>query len=384
MFTSIRIAWRFLRDSKVQTFIIILGIAIGVSVQMFIGLLSRGLEGTLLNKVIGSSPHVTIYSHKGGIEGWQDKKNKIINSNKQVKAVAPVADYQAFVKLSDMTEPVQIRGFMPPDIKSLYDIKNKIYEGAMFAGEGQAIMGKDLKERLGLKVGDKVDIVTINGQKITVDVVGFYDLGAAKLNRVWLFTDLKTAQNLIGFGDKVTSIEVGVKDVYNADLQAKNIQKVLSDKDLSVENWKNQNKLLVSGIMGQKVCTIIIQIFVLLAAVLSIISILGISVVQKYKQIGILKAMGIKDSWAGAVFLIQAFMLGILGTALGVFLTMMYIKGFNKYIITAEGIPVVNIIISRRFIGISMIIDIIASTLAAFLPALKSFKLSPVEVIKNG
>ena len=94
--------------------------------------------------------------------------------------------------------------------------------------------------------------------------------------------------------------------------------------------------------------------------------------------------MGINDSSAGMVFLFQALILGILGTSLGIGLSMFFVQEFNRYIITPQGVPVVSIFVSKRFLIMSALIDITASTFAAFLPALKSFKLSPVEVIKNG
>ena len=127
---------------------------------------------------------------------------------------------------------------------------------------------------------------------------------------------MKTAQNLAGFGDVATSMELSTSDPYNADIIASKLIKGLNDKNLKIENWKDQNKLLVSAIMGEKVCSLIIQLSVMIAAVLSIISIMSISVVQKYKQIGILKAMGIKDGSAAFIFLIQAFILGIIGACL--------------------------------------------------------------------
>lgn len=384
MFASLRIAWRFLKDSKAQTMIIILGIAIGVSVQIFIGLLSKGLETTLLNKFIGNSPHITVYFAKGGMEDWQSKKSKIKVVSKDIDVVAPVAEQQAFIKLTDIKEPARIRGFIPEDLNKLYGIKSKIYEGKMIENNGQALIGKELKERLDLKLGDKLNIVTIDKRNIELTIVGFYDLESAGLNRFWIFTDLKTAQDLIGFGDKVTSIEIGVVNPYLADSLSKKVSNSLNDKDIKVQNWKDENKLLLSGIIGQKICTVIIQFFVLLAAVLSIVSVLGITVTQKYKQIGILKAMGIRDGSAAFIFLMQAFILGIIGTALGVGLAMMYIKGFNTYIVTTEGKPVVDIIIDNKFIIVSALIDIAASTLAAFLPAVKTYRLSPVEIIKNG
>lgn len=380
MFASFKIAWRFLKDSKAQTFIIILGIAIGVSVQVFLGLLSKGLEVTLLDRIIGNSPHVTVYYSQGGMEQWQDKKEKIKALDGDVKAVAPVAEHQVFISLKDMKEPARLRGFVPEEANSLYDLKDKIYEGKMIKEGNEALVGRELRERLDLKLRDKLNIVTIDKKNIELTVVGFYDLGSAGLNRYWIFTDLKTSQDLIGFGDKVTSIEVAVDNPYNADIFAKKVEENLKNKDLMVENWKSENKLLVSGIIGQRVCTVIIQVFVLLAAVLSIISILGITVTQKYKQIGILKAMGVEDSSAASIFLIQAFILGVIATLFGVGLNIMYIKAFNKYIVS-EGKPLIDIVIDNRFIVMSCIIDIAASTLAAFVPAVKTYKLSPVQVI---
>ncbi|ADK13647.1 ABC transporter permease [Clostridium ljungdahlii] len=384
MFISSKVALQFLKHSKLQTFVIILGIAVGVSVQIFIGLLSSGLENTILNKIAGNSAQVTVYSNNGSIENWSDIKNKIVKEDKNVKATAPVVDSQVFIKLKDTNQPVQIRGFMPEDVNSLYNIKGSIYEGKMYENSGQVIIGKDLKKKLDLKLGDNIDLFTMGGKKLTLNIVGFFDLGAAKVNGAWVITDLGDVQNLIDFGNKATSIEIAVKDIYNADLEGKKVTKIISDNSLNVQNWKDQNKFLASGMVGEKICTIIIQFFVLLAAVLSIISILGISVVQKYKQIGILKAMGIKDGSAAFIFFVQAFILGVLGTALGLLFTWLYIKGFNRYIVNSEGLPLVNIVVNHKFILASSIIDVAASTFAALFPAFKSFRLNPVEVIKNG
>lgn len=384
MLTSLKIALRFLKSSKIQTLIIILGIAIGVSVQIFIGLLSKGLETSLEMKVVGSLVHVSIYPYKGQIENWEQKRDKINSMGIGTNIVAPEAVYAGFINSNNTKESVQVRGYLSKDFTNLYDMKSKIYEGKMIDASRQVLVGKELKNRLGIKLNDKLDVITYDGKKTEYTVVGFYDFGAIKIDSVWLITDLKTAQDASGKGDQISAMEISLKDAYSADLAASKIQKGLGDSNLKVENWKDQNKVLVSGILGQKVCTAIIEFFVLLAAVLSIISILGISVVQKYKQIGILKAMGMGNFFSGIIFLLEALILGILGTALGILFTFMYIKGFNRHIIGSDGKPLVDIIINRRFIMISSIIDIGASTLAAVFPALKSFTLSPVEVIKNG
>ncbi|AGK95906.1 ABC transporter permease [Clostridium pasteurianum] len=384
MLTSLKIAIRFLRSSKIQTFIIIFGIAIGISVQIFVGLLSQGLEKSLLSKVIGSMVHISVTSNKDGIESWQTIENEIKKISNEITTVAPGVQYNALIELGRKKENIQVRGFFPKDADELYNMKDKVYEGKMIDKDGEALIGKDLKDKLRINIGDKINIVNFDGKKTQLTVVGFYDLGAVKINSAWIITNLKTAQDLSELGDEITFMEISVKDPYNADVIQNKMQSFFKDKDLNIKNWKEENELIASAIIGQRICSIIIQFFVLLAAALSIISILNISVVQKYKQIGILKAMGIKDDSAALVFILQAFILGVIGTAVGIFFTLLYIKGFNKYIITSDGKPIVDIIISIRFIGVSSLIAVASSTLAAILPALKSFKLNPVEVIKNG
>ncbi|WP_253200390.1 ABC transporter permease [Clostridium sp. CF012] len=384
MFTALKIAWRFLTKSKIQTLVIISGIAIGISVQIFVGLLSMGLETSLLDKVVGNSTHITIYPKNNKIENYHKTEEKIKKLDNTILSVAPVVEYNASINFKHMTEPIQVRGFISKDLDSLYSIKNKIYKGKAIENPGETLIGKELSEKLGLKINDDIYIITADRRKKVLKVVGLYDFETMKVNKTLVITDLKAAQDLAGFGDAATSMELSTNDPYNADVIASKIEKGLSDKNLKIENWKDQNKLLVSAIMGEKVCSIIIQLSVMIAAVLSIISIMSISVVQKYKQIGILKAMGIKDGSAAAIFLIQAFILGVLGTCLGLGLTYLYIKGFNRYTSSSDGTPLVTIIINYSFIIKLSIIDILASTLAAFLPAIKSFKLTPVEVIKNG
>ncbi|MCB2305299.1 ABC transporter permease [Clostridium estertheticum] len=382
MFTALKIAWRFLISSKIQTLVIVLGIAIGISVQVFVGILSAGLETSLLDKVVGNSTHITINPKNNIIKDYQAKAYKIKKLDSRITSVAPVVGHNASLNIRNMTEPIQISGFNSKDLESLYNIKDKIYKGRTVKNSGEVLIGKELSEKLGLKINDNINIITVDNRNTVLKAVGFYDFDTIKINKILVITNFKTAQNLAGIGDAATSMELTTSDPYNADIIANKLKKGLNDKNLVIENWKDQNKLLVSAIMGEKICSLIIQLSVMIAAVLSIMS---ISVVQKYKQIGILKAMGIKDGSAALIFLIQAFILGVIGTGVGVGLTYLYVKGFNRYIVSSvDGKPIVNIIINYNFIIKLCIIDIIASTSAAFFPALKSFKLTPVEVIKNG
>jgi lipoprotein-releasing system permease protein len=127
-----------------------------------------------------------------------------------------------------------------------------------------------------------------------------------------------------------------------------------------------------------------IQVFVIISVVLGIASVLAISVVQKSRQIGILKAMGIKDSTSSLIFLLQGFMLGVFGGVLGILLGFGLLYSFTSFALNPDGTPVVPILINVNFIGFSALVAITASTLAALIPARRSSKLNPIEVIKNG
>lgn len=383
MFLPLTIAWRFLLDKKLQTFLVIIGIAIGVSVQIFIGLISQGLEKTLVNKVLGYTPHITVYSKGGGFSDWQQEAAKIRSGFPEVKAVCPNVDSQAWVRLGKMTIPVLVRGFNLADTNRLYNVTAAIYEGSSPASDNEILLGKELAERLDAQVGDEVSILTLGRQTINMKVVGLYDFGVAKINNAWVISNLTTAQNLIGFGDKATSIELSISDPFQADVVSQGIFNVLAADKLSVSNWKDQNQLLVSGIVGQRVVTLVIQFFILLATLISIVNMLTINVFQKAKQVGILKAIGVSDFSASLVFFYQAMLLSIVGIGLGLGFFVIFIKGFKRYIVTAQGLPVVNVTINYRFIGLSVLIIFVASVATSIFPALRCRQLNPIEVIKN-
>ncbi|EGW37130.1 ABC transporter permease [Desulfosporosinus sp. OT] len=383
MLLPFKIAWRFLLDKKLQTLLVIFGIAIGVSVQIFIGLVSQGLEKTLVNKVLAYSPHITVYSKSGGFSDWQKEADRIRSNFPEVKAVSPNVNSQAWIKLGKMTIPILVRGFNILDTERLYNITAAIYEGSSPVNNNEVLLGKELAERLGVKVGDEVSILTLGRQTATMKIVGLYDFDVAKINNAWVISNLTTAQNFIGFGDKVTGIELEIDDPFQADVVSDQISRALSGEELALSNWKDQNQLIVSAIVGQKLVTLVIEFFIMLATIISIINILTINVFQKSKQVGILKAMGLTDFSSSLVFVYQALLLSLGGIALSLGFLAVFLRGFNRYIVTAQGLPVVKVTVDHRFIGLSILIFFGVSMSTAIFPALRCIKLNPIEVIKN-
>jgi len=382
---SFKIALRFLKSTKGQTALIALGIAVGVSVQIFIGSLIQGLQKSLIDKTVGNSSQVTLSSDTSDrlISDYDSIVDNIKESDSRIKNVSVVSDSPALIKTDLKTYSVLVRGMNIDDSDKIYDLKDSIYEGKVPSNKFETLVGKDLKEELNLNLNDKIDLITNSGDVKTLIVTGFYDLKVASINKAWLITDLSSAKELFSTGDKITGIEMQITDVFKADEIATVIGSNINRSDIKVDNWKDQNASLLSGLNGQSISSYMIQVFVMVSVILGIASVLIITVVQKSKQIGILKAMGIKDSQSSLIFLFEGFLLGLMGAILGVALGLGLSFIFTKFALNPDGTPVVELYINYNFIIISAVIALIASTLAALIPARGSSKLNPIEVIRN-
>ncbi|PZC52022.1 MULTISPECIES: FtsX-like permease family protein [unclassified Mesotoga] len=381
------IAMRFLSSSKTQTLLIVMGIAIGVSVQVFIGSLIQGLQKDLVDTTIGSSAQITVSSSENnGVEEWQGIISEIASLDlpTDLTSLSASADVPVFISSGDRTLAVLLRGLQFPESHVIYKTDSRLIDGSLPEGDGEIIIGKGLKDEFDVNLGEEITIFTPDRTVETLKVVGVFDLGVASLNKNWLISTIGTAQSVGKLGDTVTSIEMQVSEVFRADENASVISERLSGSALQVTDWKSQNEDLLSGLNGQSVSSIMIQVFVIIAVSLGIASVLAITVVQKSRQIGILKAMGLKDSTTSFVFLFQGLALGIVGAVVGIAFGILLIIMFSTFAVGTDGEPIIRISLSYGFVMMSALIAIGASTIAAMVPARRSSKLSPVEVIRNG
>jgi lipoprotein-releasing system permease protein len=296
--------------------------------------------------------------------------------------VSPAADASGFLRSENDVYPVLVRGFSFEKADGIYQLKSSIMEGSFPKGN-EVMLGKELMQETGLAVGDMVTILTPLGNTKEVLVSGAYDLKVTSLNKSWVITSMNLVQGIFGYGNAVTSIEMQLTDPFEADKIAANISVNLPE-DLKVDNWKALNASLLSGLNGQSISSLMIQVFVMISVILGIASVLAISVMQKSRQLGILKAMGIKNRTASLIFLSQGFILGLFGAMLGVLFGLGLAASFSKFALKPDGTPIIALLIDPKFISLSALIALIAATLAALIPARRSSKLDPMEVIKNG
>jgi lipoprotein-releasing system permease protein len=377
MMLSFRVAIRFFKSGRTQTLLIVIGIAIAISIQIFVGLLIGSLQKSLVDRTIGNSPHITISSATdiATIRDWERLVAKIEPLG-DTKAISASASANAFVRDGETDLPILVRGFDFENADRIYNIRSSIYEGRPYGSQREVLVGRDLRDELELDIGDKLAILLPNGTVNTLTISGFYDLGVASINKSWVIANLKTAQKLFGFGRRITSIEIAVDEVFEADMIAYEIQQVLNDKNIKIENWKELNEELLSGLDGQRV--------VILSVVIAIASVLAISVLQKSRQIGILKAMGIKDLAVSLIFLYQGFLIGLIGSILGITLGIGLLYAFNTFTANPEGTALIDLYIDYNFVIRSWFIVLLASTLAGVIPARKSLQLNPIDVIREG
>lgn len=386
MSLAFSIAMRFLRSSKGQTFLIVIGIVIGVAVQVFVGSLIDGLQVSLVDGTIGSSSQVTITQETEG-ETFEESPDLIeeLGEEDRLTAVSPSFSRNGFVlQEDDETQAALLRGFEIEKADTIYSFDEALIEGDLPAAEGEIMIGKDFAEENEVEVGDSLEFIASAEELSDLEVVGLFDLGVASLNKSWLVSELDTAQAIFGEENQLTSIETQVDDVFAADEIAADIENTVEDEGLVTSNWKAENESLLSGLTGQSISSYMIQVFVLVAVLLGIASVLAISAVQKSKQLGILKAMGIRDRTAGLIFLFQGFILGTAGAILGAAVGLGLMYAFSVFVKNPDGTPLVPFYFDAQFVSLSVIIAIVASTLAAFIPAKNSSKLNPIEVIQNG
>jgi len=380
-----KIALRFLTTGRFQTVLMLTGISVAVSIQLFVGLLIDSLQKNLVERTVENSPQITIVSttETSTIRDWRIFMDTIERLG-LTRNIAASASANAFIKDDDKDYPVLLRGFDFRSADQIYSIGNAIYEGAAYKTPRDVIIGRELRDELHMNIGDKLTVMTPAGLETLFTIAGFYDLGVASINSSWVITNANTVQQIFGFGNRMTSIEMTVNDVFMADTIADRIRQTINNGSVKVENWKEQNAQLLSGLQSQLASSLIIQVVIILSMITGIASVLIISVLQKSRQIGILKAMGIKDSDASMIFIYQGLILGVVGSIIGIILGIGLLLAFNTFNVDAGGVPLLELYIDYKFILVSWLIVVAASIFASLIPSRKSLSLNPVDVIREG
>jgi len=212
-----------------------------------------------------------------------------------------------------------------------------------------------------------------------VRITALVDLGVRELNRRTVIVPLRAAQSLVGLPGGATNLDLVLTDVWAAPDIAAGLARRWPYK---VESWQDTNAPLVSALNAQSVSTGLIRAVVMVVVVLGIASVLVVSVVQKQREIGILRAMGATRGQVLRIFLLQGAIVGALGSALGVLLAVLLVWAFSTFVKGSDGLPLFNITLAP---GLALRIAAIATVcgvLAAVAPARRAAALDPAQAIR--
>ncbi|MDM7858866.1 ABC transporter permease [Thiopseudomonas acetoxidans] len=393
-----RIAWRFMAENPLQTLLISIAIAVGTAVIIFITALMNGLQQNTVNKTLGSQAHIKLESTRlynrmpavsldqhrilletqraqplQRIDSWQAVM-QALDAIPSLTAVSPIVSGPALVQRGRASASVIINGIDAQRYQKIVDLPSNIQLGSYRISSQDVLIGSELAKDLGLQAGDKLRIQAADGRTALVRVSGVFSMGVQELDSRQIYIDLKQAQTLLNLVGGITGLEVKIDDIFTAREWGARLERLTG---LHVKNWMDNNSQLLNALRSQKMTTQMIRLFVGLAVALGIASVMAVSVVQRTREVGILRAMGSTRDQILRVFLIQGAMLGAIGAVFGMaggYVLVHLFNGFGARLFFVSVHPEVTIT--------ALFIAICTGILAAALPARRASRYDPAEAIR--
>ncbi|MCU0686452.1 MAG: ABC transporter permease [Polyangiaceae bacterium] len=400
------VALRYLRETKGQTALILAAVSLGVAVVVFLSALINGLQASLLEKTLGSQAHVTLRAPREvprplvgasstaaiahllqpaaqrlrSIDGWSATMGAL-EREAGITAASPMVVGAGFAIRSDAKEAVVIRGVDPERLLDIVDLRTKIVAGRFRVAGDEVTIGSTLARNLDVGAGDKLRLTTSEGVDDVVTIAGVFTLGNEALDRTWLLMSLRRAQSLYGLPGGITTLELKVANVFEAERVAHDVRE---GTGLDADSWMVLNASLLTALSAQSRSKMLIQFFVVLAVALGIASVLAVSVVQKSREIGILRAFGTTSRRVLWVFLIQGGVLGLVGSFLGSGLGALLAKFFEGVARGSDGTPSFPVTLDLALFASAIGLATAVGVLAAVIPARRAARIAPATAIRNG
>ena len=402
-----RVALRFLREGRMQTLLIIVGVAAGVAVIAYISALINGLQSNTLAKTLGAQAHISLRAPDDlvtpaalpvagaavltetqpraqrlrSVANWQALV-PLLERLPDVAGVSPMVSGSGLALRGEASQAIALMGVDLDRYDRVVGLRSKVVSGSARLAPGEAIVGRELAADLGVRVGDRLTVQTGGAGGTVSDAVrvtALVDLGVKDLNRRTVIVPLRAAQSLLALPGGATQIDLTLKDVWVAQTLASELQTRLPYK---IESWQESNAQLVSALNAQSISTAIIRGVVLAVVVLGIASVLVVSVVQKGREIGILRAMGATRGQVLRVFLVQGAVVGALGSVLGLLLAVALIWVFTHFVRGSDGLPLFSIALPPAMALQIALIASVCGVLAAVAPARRAAALDPAQAIR--
>jgi len=318
------------RFISVITIISILGVMVGVMALIVVLSVMNGFRADLMSKILGVNSHVLVLNLGGPFSDYRQVEQDV-GREEGVVAVTPFIFTQVMLNNAGNVSGAVLRGIDPDSAGAVIGFKDMIKNGSLSSLAGNVdgfpaiIIGSELAKRIGAHAESVVTVIspegkltplgrTPNTQRFKVSAI--FDSGMYEYDASMIYISLTEAQNFLALGDKVTGIEVRVKDVYQADRIGKVIQERLG-YPFWTKDWKVMNRSLFSALKLEKLTMFIILTMIVLVGALNIISTLVMVVMEKTRDVAILRAMGASAKSIMSIFMFQGLLVGVVGTIAG-------------------------------------------------------------------
>jgi lipoprotein-releasing system permease protein len=313
------------------------------------------------------------------IDQWPAVLN-LLRAMPEVSVASPAVAGSTFIMRGAASRALNLTAVDLALYQHIVNLREKVVAGQARLGASDILIGTELAADLGVRVGDKLLVQSPTGASNHFMIAGILDLGSKGANQRSGFVSLHSGQNLLGYPGGVTSIDVTVRDVYAAEVVAQRIQ---TQTQLQADSWIKTNAQFFSAVKSQSLANTAIRFFVGLSVAFGIASVLVVSVVQRSKEIGILRAMGISRGQVMRVFLLQGGLLGLGGAVIGCALGILALQLWLQMAHTPEGTPMFAVTIDMVILSEALALATLTGLLAALAPAVRAARLDPVVAIRG-
>jgi len=418
------LALRYLRPKRtfvsIITLISIVGVALGVAVLIIVISVMSGFDHDLRDKILGFSAHLTVREAGDTMKNYRQVE-AVIAANKHVHSVAPFVLGPVLVETEgdsnrpSMQDAPMLRGVDPASEGKVSKLPQEIVRGAFDLSDRGVVVGTDFADNLRLQVGDTLSIYSIREIKKMKEarehkrevtflpddyvVRGIFDAGYYEYNARVIVTSLANAQDLYDLDDSVHGLFVMLDDPYQAELVKSQLEQTLNSKlndgNFYIQSWMDENSGILRALVVEKNVMFYLLFFIVLVAALCILSAQITFVIQKTREIGMLKALGATQLQISGIFLCQSAIIGVIGVATGYGLGRLAVAYRNEFLHfmrdatgwelfpkSVYGFGDLPALIMPRDLAIICLSSFVICVLGGLLPAVRAGRLRPVEALR--